>query len=122
MAVKSQGDGYQFTGDEADLHHTLGLGLFICIVLQAIGSVFICLGYLFASADSASLGFNRGFVASTRRTNVKREHGAGRAQMLGKSWSRWLHIIAGITLMGLLITYVILHFHVSVNFKQSRLD
>lgn len=33
-AVKSQGEGYQFSGPSRDLHHDLGLVLFLLVMIQ----------------------------------------------------------------------------------------
>ncbi|RSH83674.1 hypothetical protein EHS25_005578 [Saitozyma podzolica] len=77
-AVNSQGQGTQFSGPNRDLHHDLGLAMFIIVVLQGIS----------------------GFAASF---TPKGDRGASSGGVLmGKSSFRWCHIIVGIVVMGLL--------------------
>jgi hypothetical protein len=83
-----------------DLHHDLGLGLFIVVVVQGIGCVSFPNGII-ALADKVSSVISGLFAHTTDRS---RRFDSTRS-VLGKNWIRWGHIIAGITLMGLLITY-----------------
>ncbi|CAD6577501.1 MAG: hypothetical protein TREMPRED_001968 [Tremellales sp. Tagirdzhanova-0007] len=78
-AVYSQGQGRQFSGDQADLHHDLGLGLFIVVCLQGIGGIL-----------AHATGKNSNSSGASKPSG-------------GKTYARWAHILAGIVLMGLLI-------------------
>ncbi|GFZ52453.1 hypothetical protein JCM24511_10226 [Saitozyma sp. JCM 24511] len=91
-AVYWQGLGHQFSGPYRDLHHDLGLGLFIVVVLQGIRRVLVTL----------RAGFQRGFAAT--RTKKAPTATTSEGMFLGKSLFRWGHAVAGIVVMGLLIT------------------
>ncbi|RSH94198.1 hypothetical protein EHS25_004001 [Saitozyma podzolica] len=77
-AVNSQGQGTQFTGPNRDLHHDLGLALFIVVGMQGVG----------------------GFLASF----TKKNDSSSRSSFYGKSLVRWCHVVAGIVVIGLMYT------------------
>jgi len=73
-AVNSQGLGIQFSGPFHDLHHDLGLAMFLLVLLEGV----------------------LGIVAHAVKPSSR--------AVLGKAIMRWVHIIFGIIVMVLLIT------------------
>jgi hypothetical protein len=77
-AVATADEGIQFSGEGADLHHQLGLAIFIIVLLQAfLGAV----AHYFKSRSSISIDF---------------------AKAKKKSPLQLAHIILGVTTVGLL--------------------
>lgn len=92
-AVLVEGDGYQFGGDDTDLHHQLGLALFILVFAQ------VALGLIV-------LFFKQGSHASTGVTDHKLP---GRdlpptttAGLAEKHWTRWIHMVLGGAILAML--------------------
>ncbi|KDN45601.1 hypothetical protein K437DRAFT_256523 [Tilletiaria anomala UBC 951] len=85
-AVGTQGDGTQFSGDESDLHHKLGLVIFILVLLQALLGI--------AAHQTTTSGGELGSLFMGR-----------------KQWVRCVHFCVGIIIAGLLywITWNGLH-------------
>ncbi|PWZ02439.1 hypothetical protein BCV70DRAFT_196678 [Testicularia cyperi] len=76
-AVATANAGTQYSGPDSDIHHKLGLSVFILVLLQAL------LGAL--------AHFTRGRASDKHGTNGT-----------GKHWSRKLHMVLGIATLGLL--------------------
>jgi hypothetical protein len=96
-AVGTQDAGTQLSGDESDLHHKLGLAIFILVLLQALLGLVAHLTKA-PSASSADLPMSK----SMKGQEESRQ---------SRHWTRYLHACIGLITVGLLywITWDGLH-------------